>query len=244
VKEEVAMTGAIKSCLLLCLMNAAVLPESEERVRYLRLSPDKTAAECVFTLQRGDKSWSINSVTEPGSTKMTVTARYDAQDTLTKADATLTKGKKTVAARVEVVDGKAKVKRDGQDAQEFDVPRGVLVTSAPDWTDTFLLCQRYDRPKGGKQEFAGLWIHPEQAAQRLTFSIERLGGDTIEHDGKKLELDRNLIHIRNNSKYVAWTDDKGRMIKLMSLPFKENAGTELVLEGYEKSGARLRPPQQ
>ena len=121
------------------------------------------------------------------------------------------------------------------------MPKGVIVTSAPDWTDTWLLCRYYDRPKGGKQEFAALWIHPEQPAQRLNFSIERVGKQTIEHNGKKQELDRFTIRIRNNSEYIAWADDQGRMIKLMS---KNNAGTDLVLEGYEKSAAKLRPPQE
>lgn len=234
----------IRSCLLFCMTVAAVPGENDDKVRYLRLLPDKSATECVFTMQQGEKGWNIVSVTERGDTKMTVTARYGARSALGSAEATLTKGEQTMAARVEVADGKATVKRAGQDAQQFEVPKGVIVTSAPDWTDTFLLCRHYDRPKGGKQEFTGLWIHPEQPAQRLTFSIEKVGTDAIEHEGKKLELDRHTIHIRNNSEYAAWTDGKGRMVKLISLPFKENAGTEVVLAGYEKSAARLRPPRR
>ena len=175
--------------------------------------------------------------------KMTVTATYDAQNTLTAADARLAKENQAKVGQVTVTDGKARVKRDGQDVQEFELPKGVIVTSAPDWTDTFLLCRCYDRHKGGKQEFPGLWIHPEQKAQLLNFSIERVGQQAIEHDGKKQELGRYFIRIRNNSQYVAWANDQGRMIKLMSFPFKDNAGTEMVLEGYEKSASTLRPPQ-
>src|SRR5262249_6069187 len=90
--------------------------EKEDKARYLRLLPDKTVGECTFTVHRGDKGWSIASVTERGATKMTVTARYDAQDMLTAADATLVKGEQKTTARVEITAGKAKVKRDGQDA--------------------------------------------------------------------------------------------------------------------------------
>src|SRR5271166_1269739 len=130
------MTVLIKSCLLLGLTIAAAGKESEEKARYLRLPADKPTTECVFTVQRSDKGWSITSVTERGTTRMTVTARYNASDVLTGADATLTAGDKAMAARVTVADGKALVKRDGQPAQEFEVPAGVIVTSAPDWTDT------------------------------------------------------------------------------------------------------------
>jgi hypothetical protein len=235
------MSRAIAGCLLLCATVAAAPKDGDAKSRYLRLLPDKTATECVFTLERGDKGWSITSVTEQGAAKMTVTARYDGDDILLSAVATLVKGEAKKTARVTVAGGKATVQRDGKAAQEFEVPNGVIVTSAPDWTDTFLLCRRYDRAKGGKQELAGLWIHPEQAAQRLTFSIERVGKDTIEHDGKKVELHRHEVRIRNNSGYAAWTDDKGRMIKLTSLPFKEKNSTELVLDGFEKSAAKLRP---
>src|SRR5262245_29720007 len=166
------MTAIVRTCVLLCATVAAAPKEGEDKMRYLRLQADKTATECTFTVQRTDKGWSIASVTERGTTKMTVTARYDSQDALLGAEAVLTKGEQKMAARVTVTDGKARVTRDVDDSafREFEVPKGVIVTSAPDWTDTFLLCQRYDRQKGGKQEFAGLWIHPEQAAQRLAFS--------------------------------------------------------------------------
>jgi poly(3-hydroxybutyrate) depolymerase len=217
--------------------------EKQEKARYLRLLPDKAVDECQFTQQAGAKGWNITSVTQRGATRLIVTARYDPQDMLAVAAATLHKGEEMSAVRVQVAAGKATIRRDGKDPEELDIPKGTIVTSAPDWTDTFLLCQRYDRGKGGKQEFPGLWIHPEQPAQRLTFSIERQGKDAIEHDGKKRELDRHLIRIRNNSEYAAWTDAAGRMIKLTSLPFKDSS-TELVLEGYEKSARNLRPPER
>lgn len=227
------------------LVAAAVAADKkdEEKFRYLRIGKGKPITECTFVLERDGARFSISSVTGRGDASMTVTASYAAGDVLLSASAALTRGDLKQQALVGVQDGTARVKRPSQDAQEFAVPAGVIVTSAPDWTDTFLLCRRYDLKKGGKQEFAGLWIHPEQAAQRLTFTIEKQGSDSIDHDGQKMDLNRFLIRIRNNSPYAAWANDKGRMLKLVSLPFKEG-GAELVLEGYEKSAAGLRPAKE
>lgn len=215
-----------------------------EKVEYLRPAGKEFVRECIFRIQRGDAGWNIESVTGRGDTRLSVTARYDRQEQLTGAQATLTKGDQKSYAVVEVSNGKAKVKREGQDAQEFETPKGVIVTSAPDWTDTFLLCRRYDRKAGGKQSFPGLWISPTQKAQLLAFTIERKGSDTIEHEGKKLELDRFTIRIRGNSEYTAWADAKGNMVRLIPMPFKEGSVTGLVLQGYEKSAVGLKPPAE
>lgn len=232
------MIRGIGVCLVLFI---GALPKNGERkVRYFRVLGDKTATECTFTRQQTDKGSSITSITERGTTTMTVAARYDKEDRLTGAEATLSKDGHENTVRVTVAGDKAKVIH-GQETQEFEVPAGVIVTSAPDWTDTFLLCRRYNLRKGGKQEFAGLWIHPKQSAQRLTFTIERVGTDPIDHEGKKVKLNRFLIRIRNNSEYTAWADDAGQMIKLVSLPVKESGGTVLVLDGYEKTAGKLHP---
>jgi hypothetical protein len=214
-----------------------------DEVRYLRLLPDKSEPECTFTTQRDERGWTITSVTGRGAKTLTVTTRYDARNILLDATAVAGDGERKQTVRVGVKDGKAAATREAGAAQEFDVPPGVIVTSAPDWTDTFLLCRRYDRKKDGKQEFPGLWIHPVQPAQRLTFSIERVGTDVIEHGGKEVKLERHRIHIRNNSAYVAWTDGDGGMIKLMSVPVREKGGTTLVRAGYERSASMLRPPE-
>src|SRR5262249_6292901 len=142
---------------------------------------------------------------------------------------------------VTVAAGKATIRRDAQPAQEVDVASDAIVTSAPDWTDAFLLCRRYDRKAGGKQSFPGLWIHPEQGTQLPKFAIERTGRDTIDHAGKELNLERYTIWLRGNSTYAAWSDDQGKLIKLIPLPYKEGAENWIVLEGYEKSAAGLRP---
>jgi hypothetical protein len=212
-----------------------------ETVRYVRPSGAGTAFECAITVKRTRTGSSVESVTERGKVRLTVSARYDDRDRLTAAEATLGRGDGAKTATVAVVEGKATVKRDGQAAQEFDVPPGTIVTSAPDWTDTVLLCRRYDRTKGGKQSFPGLWIHPEQAGQRLTFAIERAGQDSIDRADNKLKLDRYTIWLRGNSQYAAWADETGRMIKLVPLPYKEKAANWLVAEGYQKPAAGLWP---
>lgn len=199
-----------------------------EAARYLRITPKGTAPECTFTVRPN----SIEAVTG----RLTVTSRYDGAGALLEAAAVLGERKATVAA----ADGKARVTRPDAEPQEFDTPPGIIVTSAPDWTDTFRLCRFADRAKEGPQEFPGLWIHPDKPAQRLTFAIEKTGSAAIEHGGAKLELDRWAIRLRGNSRYVAWADAKGRMIKLVSLPFGEGA-TQLVLEGFEAAVATLKP---
>jgi hypothetical protein len=210
--------------------------ESSGEIRYVRPAGEKYVTECTFTLTRDKASWSITSQT--GS--MQVEAKYDADDRLQSAKATISNGKSSKSATVQVKDGKAKVERDGADAEEFDVPKGTIVTSAPDWSDVFLLCRRYNGTKGGKQEFPALWIHPEKPALRLTFTIELHGTDRIVHDGSGLALVRYQIHIRDNSAYMAWAHADGRMVRLIPLPAKDSA-PGMTLEGYEKSAAGLRP---
>ena len=223
------------------LVAASPPGESVDRVRYLRPAGKEFVPECEFTLRKTPTGSSIESVTSRGKTRLTVVSRYDERDRLTGAEATLVRDDTKATVTVVMSEGKASVRRPGQKAQEFEVPAGVIVTSAPDWTDAFLLCRRYDAKKGGKQSFPGLWIHPEQAGQRLTFAIERTGEDTVEHAGKKLKLGRYTIWLRGNSSYAAWADENGQMIKLVPLPYKENASNGLVLDGYERSTSDLVP---
>jgi hypothetical protein len=212
-----------------------------EKARYVRPSGKSVAFECEITIKKTKTRSSFESVTERGKTKLAVSSRYDERDQLTAAEATLESDGKKRTATVTAAEGKAKVRREGQPTQEFDVSPGVIVTSAPDWTDAILMCRRYDLKARGKQSFPGLWIHPEQASQSLTFAIEKSGEDTIDHADKKLALNRFTIWLRGNSSYAAWADECGRMIKLVPLPYKENATNWLVLDGYEKSAANLWP---
>jgi hypothetical protein len=213
---------------------------AEDTAEYVRPDGDKFTTECQFAIAKDKSGWNIVSRTFRGKTEMKITARFDSDNRLTDATAELRTNNKLQTATVRAKDGKAVVHGEAAAATEFEAPKGIIVTSAPDWADVFLLCRFYDRQRQGKQEFPGLWIHPAQTPQRLIFTIERRGTDRIEHDGRMVELDRYLIRIRNNSEYAAWADTDGRMIRLIPLPSKEgNPG--LTLKDYEKSAAGLRP---
>jgi hypothetical protein len=220
---------------ILPILLAWVLPgdpaaESVERLRYLRPSGERFVLECELTLRWSRTGSSVESTTIRGNTRLTVTSHYDEQDRLTRVGATLVRDGRAVSATVSVSGGTARVRRAGQEEQAFEVPPGVIVTSAPDWTDVVLLCRRYDRTAGGKQSFPGLWIHPEQAGQRLTFGIERTGKDVVETAGKKIELDRYTIRLRGNSGYVGWADQAGKLIKLVPSPARDTTPPSLVLD--------------
>jgi hypothetical protein len=198
-------------CVLLALAACrAIAPP--ETVRYSRITARGAVPECAFTVRPEESGWSLLSVTG----KLAVEAHYDHSDRLVRASA----GRGGDAARVEVTGDRLKVVRSNGE-QEFDAPPGIIVTSAPDWADTFRICRLWKRSVRGRQEFPGLWIHPVQPAQRLTFTAERIGSDG--------NLDQLSIRLRGNSAYVAWVDEAGRMIKLTALPVKEGS-TVLVLE--------------
>jgi hypothetical protein len=222
------------------LLPARAADPTRETVRYVRPSGDKFVRECEFVIARDDAGWAITSVTERGALRMEVVSRYDAADRPLSAKAVLTSGGRAQAATVEVKNGKATIRREGQAPLELDAPPGTIITSAPDWTDVFLLCGRYDRQRKGKQEFPALWIHPTQAPQRLTFSIEWQGAERIERDGAQAELGRYAVRIRNGSAYVAWADAQGRLVRLLPLPWQA-AAPGLTRESFEKAAAGLRP---
>ncbi|HEX7899477.1 MAG TPA: hypothetical protein VF950_17045 [Planctomycetota bacterium] len=190
----------------------AAAEPAPERVRYVR--PDG-ALECVFELRDG----SVFSVTGP----LAVEAHYGSDGSLWEARAALKSGG---TARVEVFGGRAAVERPGRPTETFDVPKHVIVTSAPDWTDAFLVCRRWTRGGPARQEFPGLWIHPVQPPQRLTF--------TAESQGVEGDLERLLIRLRGGSAYVAWTDRAGRMIKLAA----KQGTAALSLEGVDTSALK------
>ena len=234
----------MKHFLLLCSGLVAACAAAGERaktVRYLRPAGQQFQTECTFTEKHAKTGSVIESVTERGKIRLTITSRYDDKHVLTFAEAVLRGPDETKTATVKGTAGKVTIERAGKTPEEFEAPPGVIVTSAPDWTDTFLLCRRYDRKTAGKQTFAGLWIHPTEPCRRLSFAIERHGQAMIDHAGVQVTLDRFTIWLRNNNAYAAWTYADGKMIKLVPLPFKASAANWLVLDGYEKSVSGLRP---
>jgi hypothetical protein len=213
------------------------------KLRYLRPAGEGWMNECLFTIAKRENVWSIMSVTERGTVRLTLETAYGPKDALATSVITIRNGDKESIAMATAKDGNARVQLPEQSLKKLDVPPGVIVTSAPDWTDTLLLCARYDQAAGGKQTFPALWYHPDQSAQLLKLSIERQGYDTIRHDGKDVKLARFTIQLRGNSQYAAWATMDGTMVRLIPLPAKEKQRSGLILEGFEKSGAvELTPP--
>ncbi len=231
------ITATTIGCQLMLAVPFVRGDDAPQITRYLRPAAGKFVPECEFHVARTARGWSITSKTDRGSAKLEIESVYDRGDRLLSARVTQT-GAQSRTATVTVADGKATVQRPGQPPTTFDVPPGVIVTSAPDWTDIFMLCRRYDRQRKGRQEFPGLWVHPVQPPQRLTFTIEQRGTDVIEHERQRVELYRHEIRIRDNSGYLAWADGDGRLVHLTTLA---GTGGVLTLAGFESSAGGLRP---
>lgn len=227
--------------LIILLMSDTVVPGQPlptGKLRYLRAAGDGWATECTFTIAKKGAGWSIAGVTDRGKLKLTLETRYRPNDVLEASVLTVLNGDKRLTAIAACLkEGVARVQLPEQPLKMVDVPRGVIVTSAPDWTDVLLLCERYDQAAGGKQTFPALWYHPEQGVQLLKLHIERQGHDTIQHRDRKLKLTQFAIHLRGNSAYAAWAAADGTMVRLMPLPAKGKQRSGLILEGYDKSGA-------
>jgi hypothetical protein len=214
------------------------------KLRYLRPAGDVWPCECLFTIAEKEDGWSIASDTERGPLKLSLGTTYDSKSVFTVSTLTILNDGKVLTSLATIKNGKALVVQSpGKPVKEFQAPADAIVTSAPDWTDTLLLCARYDRVAGGKQTFPALWFHPEQPTQVLKLSIERHGYDTIQHDGKDMKLARFTIELRGKSQYAAWATLEGTMVRLMPLPHKANQRTGLILDGYEKSTAAELSPK-
>jgi hypothetical protein len=212
-------------------------PPSIDTVRFLRPAGADWVFETEVRIQADASGTKIASRTGREKAQLAIESRFDKSERLLAASVTESRNDVERAARVEVRDATARVTRAGGEQAEFDCPPGVIVTSAPDWTDVVLMVKRFDRQRGGKQEFAGLWIHPTQEPRRLTFSITHLGGDMIEHEGKQLSLDRFRIVLRGGSRYIGWGDAQGKLIRLTP----ESAPQQgIVLDGWQKSAGPLR----
>ncbi|MCI0461940.1 MAG: hypothetical protein L0Z62_33730 [Gemmataceae bacterium] len=222
--------------LAICLSGLAggAGPQAEE-TRYFRQAGEKLALESVVTVRRDGKATVLVSVTDRGAEKMTLSVRLDGEGRLLSAEAIQeTKAGKKVATLTPR--GKsALLKREGGLTEELPLAERPVVTTAPDWTDIFEVVRRYDRERGGKQEFPGLWIHPTQPARVLTFTAERLGEDPVTLKGRKLALGRYRVTLRSGA-YLVWAEG-GRVHKLM--PEGRPAGA-VFCEGSDEATRGLK----
>jgi hypothetical protein len=226
----------------LALLPAAE-PEKPAPLRYLRPEMGKFVLESEVTVTRGDGGTVYVSRTERPNEKMTLTLRLDGDGRLRSAEALREAANKRRAVLTLRGGKRGDLKRDGTTDFYDDLPPDPVVTTAPDWSDIFQLVRRYDAAKGGKQEFAGLWIHPVEAMRRLTFTVERLKTDPVTvkdpttKKDEELKLERYQVKLRSGD-YLVWADPSGRVVKLMGAGPK---GTPVVLEGFEEATRALGP---
>jgi hypothetical protein len=200
-------------------------------MKYVKAAGETFQLETEIRLQDDADGSSVTSETHRGRLTLAITARYDREHRLRDAQVTVDHGGQKSAARVTVDNGHARVHRDGQSPAEFDCPAGVIVTSAPDWTDAFLAVRRYD-PGGTKtQQFQGLWIHPTQPPQRLVFKVTRLGEVVAARQGEMVRLTRVEIVLRGGSKYIGYKEPGGELVRLAPAG---NPRQAILLAGWEQ----------
>ena len=209
-----------------------------ETVRLRRVSGSDFVKESEIHLVPTKQGLVVTSITQRGEQTLTVHSRFDSNDTLVSAKVTLRRGEYKQSASVSVTDRTALVLRDGDEAKELACPVGVIVTSAPDWTDSFLAVRRYD-PKGSTtQTFPGLWIHPSREPLELTIKLTRLGQDSVMLRKNITMLDRLLLVLRGGSRYIVWRNQQGQLVRLV--PAVEGKGG-IVLTGWERATRDLKP---
>jgi hypothetical protein len=204
-------------------------------LRYVRPSKGKFVLESLVKEVTTTEGVTYVSLTDRGSEKMTLTVRFDGKRRVIDAEAVRETDKGKQKASVVFKQNEAILTRQGK-TERLKATPDVVVTTAPDWSDVFEVVRRYDQGKGGKQSFAGLWIHPVQAVRQLSFTVEAEKDVAIEIDGRKLPLTRFRVTLRSGA-YLVWADRHGRVHRLMP-PGKPAAA--VVLEGYEKATADLR----
>lgn len=206
-----------------------------DTLRYVRPSGTAFVLESRVTQVESRDGVKYVSLTDRVGEKMTLTLRFDGDRRLRDAEAVreTASGKQSVTAVFK--EKEAVLTRQGK-VERWKVTPDVVVTTAPDWSDIFQVIRRYDRGKGGKQTFAGLWIHPSKDVRTLSFTVEPIQEDRIEVAEKKVTLQRFRVVLRSGS-YLVWADRSGRTYLLMP-PGKP--GARVVLEGYEKATSGLR----
>jgi len=228
------------SLVFLTLLNTVALFASAKDMdgtfRYLRLSGSEYREESIIEIQKRSDGISIKSVTQRGKTKLVLSSRFDADSRLEVVNVSLETGDQKQTATVVSENGKATVTRKDGSVDVLDCPANVIVTSAPDWTDCFLLAQHYNSKKSGQQDFAGLWIHPTRQPLRLTFKVEETGKATVFVDGEQHQLVELSILLRNNSRYTAWRDDSNDLVRLIP---KGKPQQGIVLAGWKTATASL-----
>lgn len=224
------MRFALAVFMALGISTWAAADESAKTLRYLRPAGSEFRLETEITLRRSGESVSIASVTHRGKRKLSLTSRFSAGGRLQSANVSIVSDNGRQSAQVHADGAKATVKRHDGRVDGLDCPAGIIVTSAPDWTDAFMLVRRYDRKQGGVQKFEGLWIHPTLRPLRLTLTVRHEGTDSVTKKGEPQKLERFSITLRNGSRYVAWRNGQMDLVRLVANGQPQPA---VVLNGWE-----------
>jgi len=195
-----------------------------------------TAVDPLIVVVRNRKGQAVTSRTRRGERTLTLKSRFDNRGRLLSAQVTLATGKQAQTARVVVEDNRARVTRTDLPERTLDCPPGVIVTSAPDWTDAFLAVRRFKRDGPARQAFAGLWVHPAREPLAPRFELTRTGSDAIRKDDRPVRLDRFELVLRAGSRYTAWATSKGQLVRLFPSG-KPQQG--IVLDGWEHATKSL-----
>lgn len=213
-----------------------------ESLTYLRPSGDTFVTEFTIEIRDTSAGRTITSTTQRGDQVLTLIADFNSDEELRTATVRVRSGKGEKAAQVEVRDGKARVSRAGSAVIELNCPPGVIVTSAPDWTDSVLAVRRIPRAAGealeaSKRTFRGLWVHPAQEPLELHFPWTPVGSDIVLFRGSMQRLDRFLLMLRGGTRYVVWRGPDGNLVRLV--PENSPRGG-IVLRGWETATRDLK----
>ncbi len=217
---------------------ASKVDESSETFRFLRVSGSEFVKECEIQLRRSAESLVVTSSTQRGKQRLTITSRFDSKDVLRSAKVTIQRGKHRQSATVSINHSTARVLREGKETNDLACPPGIIVTSAPDWTDSFMAVRRYDPAGDTTQEFPGLWIHPTREPLQLTLKLTHLGHESVKHRNKAENLDRYLLVLRGGSRYVVWRNQQRQLVRLV--PATSGKGG-IVLAGWQQATRELNP---
>lgn len=202
--------------------------------RYVRPQGDGFALEAEVMVTPAWRRF-VTCQTARGNETMSLTYRYTTAGKLEQAVVTLQRDGKTEKATAVFEGGVAKITRpDGM--EEVKVGPNVIVTSEPDWNDVLHLVRRYDKTKGGKQEFAGLSIHPSKKSQTQRLTIEKTGADMVKIDGIDHTFTTYEARLRGSVNKV-WTHADGAVVKILPAGEKQ---TPILLEGYAAALSRLK----
>ena len=238
VSTEILMQAQIVVYMMLTAPLFLAKDERPKTMRYVRPAGSEYSVETEITLKRSSEGHSISSVTHRGQTHLSLASVFDAGGHLQSAIVTIVSDGSQQTTKADIAGRMVTVTRSNGRMDELDCPSGIIVTSAPDWTDTFMLMSRYDDKKGEEQRFDGLWIHPTLRPLRLSFTVKYEGTDAIEFKGKTQPLERFSIVLRNESRYVAWRNGQRELVRLVANGQEQPT---IVFEGWEQATVLLIP---